>query len=78
MGELADNPDEIFTLECVIFLYDVCVGVSLLSFVTHPREHREHRIFRILLQMVPRLEERLMEGFNEDVAHIADLVCIIF
>ncbi|KIM89596.1 hypothetical protein PILCRDRAFT_60503 [Piloderma croceum F 1598] len=52
MGELADNPDEIFTHE----------------------ERREHRIFCILLQMVPGLEERLMEGFNEDVAHIADLV----
>jgi hypothetical protein len=25
--------------------------------------------------MVPGLEERLMEGFDEDVVHIAELVC---
>jgi hypothetical protein len=39
------------------------------------RERREHRIFQALLQMIPGLEERLMEGSNEDVIHIAELVC---
>jgi len=40
---------------------------------TH-EERREHRIFKILLQMIPGLEERLMEGSNEDVVHVAELI----
>jgi hypothetical protein len=39
-----------------------------------PRERREHRIFRVLIRMVPGLEERLMDGSDEDVVHIAELV----
>lgn len=38
------------------------------------RERREHRIFRTLLQMIPGIEERLMEGSDEDVVHVAELV----
>jgi hypothetical protein len=38
------------------------------------RERREHRVFRLLLQMIPGMEDRLMEGSEEDVAHMAELV----
>jgi hypothetical protein len=38
------------------------------------RERREHRIFQLLLQMVPGLEERLVEGSEENVLHVAELV----
>jgi hypothetical protein len=41
------------------------------------RELREHRVFSRLLQMIPGLEDRLMEGSNENVIHVAELVCII-
>jgi hypothetical protein len=41
------------------------------------RERREHRVFTRLLDMVPGLEERLLEGSEEGVVHIAELVrCI--
>ena len=42
------------------------------------RERREHRVFRQLLQMIPGLEDRLMEGSNEDIVHIAELVALSF
>lgn len=38
------------------------------------REEREHRVFKLLLQMVPGIEGRLTESSDEDVAHIAELV----
>jgi hypothetical protein len=38
------------------------------------RERREHRVFRQLLLLIPGLEERLMEGSDENFAHIAELV----
>jgi len=40
---------------------------------TH-EERREHRIFQLLLKMIPGLEERLMEGSNEDITHIGELI----
>lgn len=39
------------------------------------RERREHLVFSHLLEMVPGLEERLLEGTDEGVVHIAELVC---
>lgn len=38
------------------------------------RQRREHTVFGILLQMVPGFEDRLMQGTDEDVVLIADLV----
>ena len=38
------------------------------------REQQEHRVFKLLLQMVPGIEGRLTESSDEDVAHIAELV----
>ncbi|KIM91267.1 hypothetical protein PILCRDRAFT_84244 [Piloderma croceum F 1598] len=40
---------------------------------TH-EERREHHVFQQLLQTVPGLEKRLMEGSSEDVAHVAELI----
>jgi hypothetical protein len=37
------------------------------------RQRREHRVFGTLLQMVPGLEERLMEGSEDDVVAIAEM-----
>jgi hypothetical protein len=41
------------------------------------RQRREHRVFGVLLQMVPGLETRLMEGLEEDLVSIAEMVCLI-
>lgn len=35
-------------------------------------------MFNRLLQMIPGLENRLMEGSNEDIVHIAELVSHVF
>ncbi|KIM86989.1 hypothetical protein PILCRDRAFT_4229 [Piloderma croceum F 1598] len=37
-------------------------------------QRREHRVFTVLLQMVPNLEARLMEGVDDDVVIAADLI----
>ena len=33
-----------------------------------------NRVFHLLLQMIPRMEDCLMEGSEEDVAHMAKLL----
>jgi hypothetical protein len=38
------------------------------------RERREHKVFQQLLQMVPSLEERLLDGSDVNIRHIAELV----
>ena len=38
------------------------------------RERREYCVYRLLLQMVPGLEERLLNGSEEEILHVADLV----
>jgi hypothetical protein len=42
------------------------------------RERREHRVFNQLLQMIPGLKERLMDGCTEDIKHVGELVRNIF
>jgi hypothetical protein len=37
-------------------------------------EQREHRVFQRLMEMVPGLEDRLVEGSDEGVVHIAELI----
>jgi hypothetical protein len=39
-----------------------------------PRERREHVVFKKLIQMIPGLQERLVNGSEEDLLHVADLV----
>lgn len=38
------------------------------------RQRREHAVFNVLLQMVPGLEDRLMEGSEDDASAIAAMV----
>jgi len=37
-------------------------------------QRREHRVFQALLQIVPGLEKRLMEGCDDEVIRIAEMV----
>jgi hypothetical protein len=71
MGELADEAEETFSHEFVVPFF-----LLLLQMVHHQRnrERREHHIFQRLLEMIPGLEDRLVEGSNEGVVHIAELV----
>jgi hypothetical protein len=41
------------------------------------RERREHCVYHQLLQTIPGLEERLINGSEEDTVHMAELVCWI-
>ena len=73
MGELADEPDEIFSVEYVRAGTNLCKTEFPPSYWTH-RERREHRVFKELLQMVPGLEERLLQSSEEEARLVADLV----
>jgi hypothetical protein len=42
--------------------------------VSHLRERREHKVFQQLLQMVPGLEERLLDDSDVNIRLIAELV----
>ena len=70
-GELDGELKETLTAELVVSF------VAQLLTDTHSRERREHRVFQDLLLVVPALEERLTKGSNEDIVHIADLVCAV-
>jgi hypothetical protein len=41
------------------------------------RQKREYGIYKQLMKMVPGLEERLLEGSEEEILHIADMVCLL-
>jgi hypothetical protein len=38
------------------------------------RQKREHGVYKQLMGMIPGLEERLVNGSEEETLHIADLV----
>ena len=63
--------EEILTFEFVLilgcFYFRSCI-------VFKYRARKEHRAFQKLLQMVPRLTERLMEAYDEESTMVADLV----
>jgi len=40
------------------------------------RQRREYRVFEALLQMVPGLEDRLMNGSENDVVDMAESVSV--
>lgn len=40
------------------------------------RERREHQVFQQLLQMIPGLEGKLLEGCESNVNDIAELVSV--
>jgi hypothetical protein len=70
-AELDESPDEQFTAECVRYAY----GVYNVTRLDSVRERKEHRVFTKLLQMVPGLLDRLMNGTEEEVIFVAELVC---
>lgn len=70
MGDFANKPEDSFTHEYVLFVCKSCKHVSDLL----ARERREHRIFNLLIQMIPGLQERLMDASAEEVVHVGDLV----
>ena len=51
---------------------------ALILILSNYRQRREHRVFSMLLQMVPGLENRLMNGEDEDVVSIAEMVRSIY
>jgi hypothetical protein len=72
-ANLPTNPRNLLLLSrCILSLpvLDHKLTILPLNF----RERREHRVFRTLLNMVPGLEERLVQGTEEEVRMIADLV----
>src|SRR5271163_631139 len=59
--------------------YEFVSALLSSSFTHHTPEHRarkEYRVFQKLLQMVPRLFERLTEASDEESMTMADLVCL--
>lgn len=70
MGELVDQPENVFTHEYVL----VCKTWLIMTFAITCRERKEHRVFDQLLQMVPGLEDRLLNGSDEEVGRVAELV----
>jgi hypothetical protein len=77
LGEQAGEPEESFTEEYVRILFFISYFIVYLP-LTHcsssNRQRREHRVFDALLQMVPGLEDRLLNGAEEDVMHVAEMV----
>jgi hypothetical protein len=67
-GERADDPAESFTAECVIY------RIPAYHQSNCGRERREHAVYRLLLSMVPGLEERLMNSSEAEIRMISDLV----
>ena len=63
--------EETLTFEFVLilgcFYFRSCIALKY-------RSRKEHRAFQKLLQMVPRLTERLMEAYDEESTMVADLV----
>jgi hypothetical protein len=49
----------------------------LLSIILR-RERREHRVFNKLLQLIPALEDRLMEKSEEEISFMAEQVWTLF
>ena len=47
--------------------------MSIIDLYPTRRQRREHSVFNVLLQMVPGLEDRLMEGSEDDVVEIATM-----
>ena len=73
VAELANKPDDAFTHVHVLYTIPVHQETN-----GHFRECREHRIFNLLIQMIPGLEEQLKESSIEVIVHIGKLVsCIL-
>lgn len=66
--------EETLTFECVSVLgcFYFCSRIT-----PNYRARKEHWVFKKLLQMVPRLTERLMGASDEESTMVADLVRLI-
>ena len=53
----------------------ILLSLSLLTY-SERRARKEYQVFQRLLQMVPRLFERLTEASDEESMMVADLVCM--
>ncbi|KAG0694733.1 hypothetical protein DFH29DRAFT_985178 [Suillus ampliporus] len=71
VGELAEIPDENL-LQSILFSCSAICSVS--NSVYFPRERHEHHIFQELLKSVAGLEEWLMQGADDEVDLIAELL----
>jgi hypothetical protein len=69
--ELVDQPLESLSAEYV----QIPSQSSIVTYATR-RQRREYRVYRHLLEMVPGLEARLLEGSEEEMMHVADMVAI--
>jgi hypothetical protein len=58
------------TAEYVVYFHEPV----LVNECNPSREKREHHVFKSLLQMIPGLEQRLMETSEEEIGLIGDLV----
>jgi hypothetical protein len=65
--------EETLTFEFVLILSSLYF--SLCTMLEY-RARGEHRVFQKLLQMVPRLTERLLGASDEESMMMADLVCL--
>ena len=76
LRELADKPEEQPTGQMYVALItSICSALAHSGFTSN-REQREDRVFKLLIQIIPGIEDRLVEGADEDVVHIAELVRI--
>jgi hypothetical protein len=60
-------------LETLPYEYVICTPLEMSAHACD-RDRREHHAFEKLLQTVPGLQDRLMEGTDESIIHIAELV----
>ena len=76
---LVDKPEEEpeaeeqLTNECVMASAQACSRSLQID-----REQQEHQVFNLLAQMVPGIEDCLVEGIDEDVARMVDLVSVFY
>ena len=71
LGELAEEPEEFFTIEWVWKLLE---EKTISHDWFHFRQRQEHRVFQQLLQMVPSLEECIMSGNDGQIMEVAEHV----
>jgi len=61
-----------------VYISILIFNISILIFDIHlpsiENNDVSNRVFHLLLQMIPRMEDCLMEGSEEDVAHMAKLL----
>lgn len=78
MAYHACNHFKIQSCQKILLLHSTFISLDRTrpSLTTTHREQKEHQIFKQLLQLVPDLEPRLIEGSYEDIRHVAELVCV--